>query len=203
MNAFARYLFQAMFGWVREAVRRMTDPGVVDGWLAVNWAGIVIMLLLAGTLIDFAVWFIRWRPDWVWRGHFGRAGMRLRAEERQMRRFRKGFDQDNEEIGAIARPLRDAPAPEAAAEETDTEEPLDAYYDWQYSVSAEPADAPETRHRRGDRYRRRDRRAEAYVEDDAEPDEEEPVYGLPPVVRKDEAFRAPVYPRSAQQDQDS
>lgn len=201
MNAFARYLFQAMFGWVRDAVRRLTDPGLIDGWLAVNWFGIIVMLVLIGTAVDFAVWFLRWRPDWVWRGHFGRAGAHRRAEERQMRRFRKGFDQDNTEIGAIARPLEADPAPaEPVVEEAEQQEPLDAYYDWQFAVNAEPP--AETRHRRSDRYRRKDRHAPFYEEEAEEAGEDEALYGLSGAVRKDEAFRAPVYPRSSQRDQE-
>ena len=30
MNSFAKYLFQAMFSWVREAVRQLSDPALID-----------------------------------------------------------------------------------------------------------------------------------------------------------------------------
>ena len=104
--------FQTLFSWTHEAIRQLSRPDILDSWLATHWLSIVLFLMVAGTVIDFAVWLIRWRPDLVWRGSLSRSASAFRAEERQMRRFRKGFKQNNAEIGAIAQPRQDAPVPE-------------------------------------------------------------------------------------------
>ena len=46
MNAFAKYLFQAMFSWVRNAIQQLSDPNLIDSWLAANWLAALIPLLL-------------------------------------------------------------------------------------------------------------------------------------------------------------
>ena len=206
MNAFARYLFQGMFSWVQEAVRQLSDPGLIDSWLATHWLAALIPLLIIGTVIDFAVWMIRWQPYRVWRSSMRRPVTLLSQENRELRRFRKGFGKENAEISAIARPLQDAPVPEEilsyTAQPEQEEAADDAYYDWQFAQPAqEAAEQPPVRHRRSDRYRRgvrakEPRRTSLLASDDT------PIDGLPPIMTKEEAFRAPVYPHAADQEDD-
>lgn len=208
MNAFARYLFQGLFSWVREAIRQLSDPSLIDGWLTRNWLSALIPLLLICTVIDYLVWLFRWRPDLAWRSDLRRSVMNLQREERQMRRFRRGYDKENADIGAVAQPLMDAPVPEDMADirpaDAVDEEALaaDAMYDWQYAEMNKPAEAPPERHRRSERYQRGGRRKPPARKLSLEADDE-PVNGLPPVLSKEEAFRAPVYPRQADQDRRS
>jgi len=35
-------------------------------WLSEHWVGMLIVLLIAGVVIDLLVWLVRWRPHWVW-----------------------------------------------------------------------------------------------------------------------------------------
>ena len=200
MNAFAKYLFQALFSWIREAIRQLSDPQLIDSWLAKNWLSALIPLLLIGTVIDFIVWLIRWRPDLVWRSSLNRSASLMSEENRELRRFRKGFDKENAEIGAVAKPLMD---PGDDYELTDPQPQADdAYYDWQFATPMKPeTEQPPVRHRRSDRYRKparssraAQRRTDLMEEDDAAID------GLPPRLSKEEAFRAPVYPRTEQDD---
>ena len=200
MNAFAKYLFQGLFSWVQEAVRQLSDPSLIDGWLARNWLTALIPILLLGTLTDYIVWLLRWRPDLSWRASLDRSRYLLNRENRQLRRFRKGFKDENADIGAIARPLTET-ADEAAAENAASLQPEDdVLYDLQFAQpAAEPQ--PAGRHRRSDRYRKplrrtreAPRRAPLMKADDT------PIDGLPPIVSKEEAFRAPVYPRTNDQD---
>ena len=208
MNTFSRYLFQTLFSWTHEAIRQLSRPDILDSWLATHWLSIVLFLMVAGTVIDFAVWLVRWRPDLVWRGSLSRSASAFRAEERQMRRFRKGFKQNNAEIGAIAQPRQDAPMPEPyqdapEAEQAAEDEGQDALYDLQFAAQAEAADTGMTRHRRSERYRHRGKRVAAEGREKGEETdaEEASMYGLPPIVRKEQAFRAPVYPQNANKDQ--
>ena len=74
----------------------------------------------------------------------------------------------------------------------------DAYYDWQFAQLAPP---PAERHRRSDRYRKPVRRQrEAQRRAPLIMDDDTPIDGLPPIVSKEDAFRAPVYPRSDDED---
>ena len=72
MNAFADWLFNIILGWTRGLANA--------GWnLVANhssglselfgriWLPLLLILLVAGTLFDYIVWFIRWRPQRTWR----------------------------------------------------------------------------------------------------------------------------------------
>ena len=198
MNAFAKYLFQGMFSWIREAVRQLSDPQLIDSWLAENWLTALIPLLLIGTAVDYIVWVVRWRPDLVWRSSLSLSASLISEESRELRRFRKGFSGENADIGAIAKPLAEyGENPTSYDAQAD-----DAYYDWQFAAPVKPeTEQPPVRHRRSDRYRKPGRalRAEPRLTGFLKEDDS-PVDGLPPLLSKEEAFRAPVYPRTEQDD---
>ena len=211
MNSFAKYMFQGMFSWMRDAVRHLTDGSILDSWLAEHWLTTVIFLMVIGVVADYAVWLFRWRPDLVWRSRAAQPGALFNHEERQMRRFRKGYDQENADIGAVAQPLTDAPVPEDVlayrqAVPAEAAAAEDAYIDWQFAEvsGGVQTEAAPTRHRRSDRYRNankplRERPRRLGLTSD----EEELYNGLPVTVSKEEAFRSPVFPREAEQQRKS
>ena len=200
MNSFAKYLFQGLFSWVREAVRQLSDPRLIDSWLATHWLSALIPVLLIATLVDFIVWLVRWKPYLVWRSSLNRSVSLLSEEGRELRRFRKGFNKVSAEIGAAAKPLAESPISERVYAQ-ETPEPVisdDAYYDWQFAEPAREQPQPPERHRRSDRYRKplrkpRDAQHRSIMQAD-----DTPLDGLPPIISKEEAFRAPVYPRRDQ-----
>ncbi len=202
MNTFARYLFQGMFGWMRAALLRLADGTLLDSWLARHWLTAIIPVIVIGTLIDYIVWIARWRPDLSWRSDLRRSAALLSHEERQMRRFRRGYNKDNAEIGAVAQPLSDAPVPDAVLSHYDALQSAAALeelsLDERFAAVAAGGEATPVRHRRSDRYRsaRRQRDAQRRQASDADA----PADGLAPVISKATAFRAPVYPRQPDQD---
>ncbi len=198
MNSFAKYLFQGMFSWVREAVRQLSDPRLIDSWLATHWLAALIPILLIATAVDFIVWLARWKPYLVWRSSLNRSASLLSEEGRELRRFRKGFKKESAEIGVAAKPLTESPISERIYTE-EAEKPViseDAYYDWQFAEPApQPQEQPPQRHRRSDRYRRPLRKPRDVQRRSIMQADDAPLDGLPPIVSKEEAFRAPVYPR--------
>lgn len=77
MNAFADWLFSILLGWTGNVANRfwnilVNNQGGISGFLSRYWLGIVLVLLIAGTVIDYVVWFFRWRPHYVWRSWFSR-----------------------------------------------------------------------------------------------------------------------------------
>ena len=155
-----------------------------------------------GTLTDYIVWLIRWRPDLVWRSSVNRSASLLNEEGRELRRFRRGFKDENEDIGEAARPLAENPVSEYAVEEpSGADAGDDAYYDWQFAEpAAQPQEQTPQRHRRSDRYRRPLRKVRDVPRRSIMQADDTPLDGLPPIVSKEEAFRAPVYPRANDQD---
>lgn len=61
-----------MLSWMRLLVNwfwslfRTGAPSGLSRWFEGSWKGIVVMLVLAGVVIDWLVWMIRWRPYWLW-----------------------------------------------------------------------------------------------------------------------------------------
>ena len=204
MNSFAKYLFQGMFSWVRDAVQQLSDPALIDSWLATHWLAALIPILLIATAVDFLVWIARWKPYLVWRSSLNRSMSLLSEEGRELRRFRKGFSKESAEIGEVARPLTEAPVSERVyAEAAPKQDPgEDAYYDWQFAEpAAQPQEQTPQRHRRSDRYRRPLRKVRDVPRRSIMQADDTPLDGLPPIVSKEEAFRAPVYPRRDQDTQ--
>lgn len=67
-------VMNVMLGWLKGVANWIL--GLFDlagssgfsplGWLAENWLQILIVLLIAGVVMDVLVWLLRWRPHWVW-----------------------------------------------------------------------------------------------------------------------------------------
>ena len=82
MGQFANTVFSGLLGWVQTAASWLwslatnTDVSAWLAWLLDNWLPLVILLCLAGVLVDFVVYLIRWQPYRVW----GRFLRRLKGQ---------------------------------------------------------------------------------------------------------------------------
>lgn len=77
MNAFADWLFSALLGWTGRAANSAWNAvtngsGGFGRFFAHAWFPLLLILLAAGTLFDFGIWFFRWRPDRLWRSRKAR-----------------------------------------------------------------------------------------------------------------------------------
>lgn len=98
MNSFANSVFSLLFGWARSLIWKVwtaAASGSFSGfftWLGDHWLWLALLLALAGTVIDLAVWLFRWRPYLVWRTDLRRFTRSLSQETRSIRRrFAQGF----------------------------------------------------------------------------------------------------------------
>lgn len=72
MRGFAQTLFNVLLGWIRTVVEGVWSLLFDNGtqawlqWIAGNWLALVVLLCLAGVFVDYFVWFLRWRPYYVW-----------------------------------------------------------------------------------------------------------------------------------------
>lgn len=73
---YAENFVTAMLSWMRyiaSNIAKMLRGGTGAGggslllrWFRGNWLGILIFLIVAGLVLDFLIWMIRWRPYWLW-----------------------------------------------------------------------------------------------------------------------------------------
>jgi hypothetical protein len=73
---FTDSFIKGMLGWIRWIASSIADVFQTTGshsggmssisWFAANWIKILIVLIIVGVLVDWAVWMARWRPYWVW-----------------------------------------------------------------------------------------------------------------------------------------
>lgn len=52
--------------WVLKLFNLAGSGGNPLLWLSQNWLKLLLLLLVAGVVLDWLVWMIRWRPYWVW-----------------------------------------------------------------------------------------------------------------------------------------
>ncbi len=73
MGSFANALFTVLLGWLQGAAAWLwrvitgADVGAWMDWVLDNWLALVLLLCLAGVLIDLVVYLLRWQPYRVWR----------------------------------------------------------------------------------------------------------------------------------------
>ena len=73
-TGYANAVVNALLGWLRGLANWVLKLFNLAGgtspltFLAKNWKGILIVLLIVGVAADLLVWLIRWRPHWVWLG---------------------------------------------------------------------------------------------------------------------------------------
>jgi hypothetical protein len=122
MRGFAQTLFNALLGWIRMLVEAVWSLLFSDGtkawltWIGNNWLALVVLLCLIGVAIDYLIWFVRWRPYYVWGA--------------KMRRFGRIFGigrKDREMPQAPVRAARSSYAPPPAPLTVEDFEPEQAY----------------------------------------------------------------------------
>lgn len=119
MGSFANTLFSVLLGWAQSAVSwlwqlvQSDGAGGFMGWVLDNWLLLVVLLCVAGVLIDWLIYLLRWQPYRVWRSFWRRL---------------TGKDEEEAEIAALpetsearqwvfadgSTTLETTPAPEAA-----------------------------------------------------------------------------------------
>jgi hypothetical protein len=88
MNVIADRLFGLLLGWTRGLFNSLWNlvtnhsSGIV-GFFERFWLPMIVILLLVGTLADYIVWIIRWRPYYVWRSWFMRRDREKRMQATQ------------------------------------------------------------------------------------------------------------------------
>ena len=87
MGSFAASVFNLLLGWIRGLVSSLWElinsnqarEGLT--WLGDNWLWLVIIIAVAGLAVDYVIWFIRWRPYYVWRSWWRRLTHKDREED--------------------------------------------------------------------------------------------------------------------------
>lgn len=214
MNNFADTLLKMLFGWMRtlmEGVWNAFSSGRMRNtisWLGDHWLWLVVFLCIACTVLDYFIWFIRWKPYVIWRNKLRRLfqGRPAHDEEPEYYLFQQGYDD------GVDMDLSDMPVPAPAAADAE-------YFAWQQPVyepqpetlPLEPAgemaeeayvpqempvfipEQPAVRNRRSQRHEKKKSRLHGILPV-ADEESEQQLDGLPPAVDKNDAFHAPVYP---------
>jgi hypothetical protein len=105
MNAFANWLFSVLLGWTGTLANSVWNTvvnaaGGISDFFSHFWLPIVLVMILAGTVLDYAVWFARWRPYLVWRSWLNRH-LRSRHEQRAAHSLEYN-EMDDRTLGTIA-----------------------------------------------------------------------------------------------------
>ena len=88
MGQFANALFSVLLGWVEGvasglwALLTNADISAWSRWVMDNWLPLTLLLCVAGAVVDFLVYLIRWQPYRVWGGLLRRLmGQKAQEEE--------------------------------------------------------------------------------------------------------------------------
>ena len=56
--------------WLTSWFWNIVNSGGTSGgflrWFSDNWLSLAVFLIVAGVIVDWLVWMIRWRPYWLW-----------------------------------------------------------------------------------------------------------------------------------------
>lgn len=83
MNTFADWLFSALFGWMGSVANGAWNAlvnagGGISSFFSKYWLIFLLAAIMIGTVLDYAVWLVRWRPYLVWRSWLTRRLRRRR-----------------------------------------------------------------------------------------------------------------------------
>ena len=72
-SAYTNATINNMLGWLKAFavwVLKLFNLGGEGGspleWLAKNWLQLLVIIAVAGLIVDWLIWMVRWRPYWVW-----------------------------------------------------------------------------------------------------------------------------------------
>ena len=88
MNGFTNTILSLILGWLRVFISNLwklltsPDGGTMYDFLSAHWKAIALILCVGGFVVDRVVYFLRWRPDYVWASR--------RAQKRKKRMERNG-----------------------------------------------------------------------------------------------------------------
>ncbi len=123
MRGFTQTLVNTLFGWIRILVEGIWDLLFSNEtqqwlqWVADNWMTLVVFLCFCGVVLDYLVWFLRWRPYYVWA-----------TSIRRMRRF-FGGGKDREDDQVSREPKRQRQLPDPIREQAPEVMPYEAEND--------------------------------------------------------------------------
>lgn len=86
MNGFANTILTILLSWLRALINNIwkllgsEGGGSLYQFLAANWKTLVIILCVGGFVIDRIIYFIRWRPYYVWSSRLNRLRRRRAGE---------------------------------------------------------------------------------------------------------------------------
>ena len=52
--------------WFWNILNSGESGGGLLRWFSDHWLGLALFLIVAGIIIDWLIWMIRWRPYWLW-----------------------------------------------------------------------------------------------------------------------------------------
>ena len=211
MGSFAASIFNLLLGWIRGLVGSLWElinsQEARDGlsWLGDNWLWLVITIAVAGLVIDYVIWFIRWRPYYVWRSWWRR--LTRRGENEAQEEYQPPYDEAADEFYDEAYPPEEYAYPQEVYEEPVHPGLTETGIQETLGLQPEP-EKPQTpvRQRRSRREPAPFSRVRSGISQMASridfmglsrEDEDAEDYSYmppPPAVDKDQAFNAPVYP---------
>lgn len=105
MNAFANWLFSVLLGWTGTFANGiwntvMNESGGISDFFSRFWLPIVLIMIIGGTVLDYTIWFIRWRPYLVWRSWLSRS--RRQRDTREAARMLETTQMDDQTMNTIA-----------------------------------------------------------------------------------------------------
>ena len=97
-------MFSALMSWVRALVSAIwalfsSERMTALEFLAKNWIGVAVVIILAGLVIDWLVWLIRWQPYHIWAQRVRRL-LRIAAPEADEETY--AAQQDEEDAARAA-----------------------------------------------------------------------------------------------------
>lgn len=128
MNGFANSVLSLLLSWIQVLIANIwsvlnsEDGGFLYRFLSANWLTLVVLMCIAGIVVDVLVYFIRWRPHYVWRSRW-----------RRLRRKQPAEDILYEEPPVYEEPLQEpyVPAQPVTITYAPVHQPTQVYQPWQ------------------------------------------------------------------------
>jgi len=128
MNGLTDAILSALLSWIRVLISNLwniissEDGGAVYQFLSAHWMKILLVLLIVGYAADRIIYFIRWRPHYVWLSRLNR----LRKQPAESEFPQQEWAQEHEQQPSAWQPGLASFAPEQAQQEPYAE-PMQVY----------------------------------------------------------------------------